>query len=123
MQVVTAVRMADLIDTIRKLTDNEPVGYTGITGESVTRDVSETVGVPEGVFVRSVESDSPALEAGIAKGDVITAFDGADVRSMAQIRDSILRHSAGDAVKARVLRRGVDGYVPFTFTIKIGENH
>jgi len=123
VQVVTAVRMADLIDTIRKLTDNEPVGYTGITGESVTRDVSETVGVPEGVFVRSVESDSPALEAGIAKGDVITAFDGADVRSMAQIRDSILRHSAGDAVKARVLRRGVDGYVPFTFTIKIGENH
>jgi serine protease Do len=53
-------------------------GRLGVQIENVSKDVAESIGLgrPQGAFVRSVESGSPAEKAGIEAGDVITKFDG-----------------------------------------------
>jgi serine protease Do len=53
-------------------------GYLGVTGQPVTKDVADGLGLqePEGALVSGIQPDSPAAKASIKVGDVITAIDG-----------------------------------------------
>ncbi|MBI3622179.1 MAG: trypsin-like peptidase domain-containing protein [Nitrospirae bacterium] len=70
-----------------------------------------------GVLITDVMDDSPAAQAGLARGDVIVEFDGAP---MAQVRD-LPRHVAttaiGKSVTVKLLRKGL----PVTATVTVGE--
>lgn len=59
-----------------------------------------------GVIVSGVAADSGADEAGIAEGDVITAFDGTDVTGPEELIDLIGDYSPGDDVTVTLLRDG-----------------
>ncbi len=61
----------------------------------------------EGAAVAEVQPDSPALQAGLRKGDVITAFNGRPVRSAAELRARLGVMPVGETVELRV-RRGDD---------------
>ncbi|AEV85347.1 serine protease PepA [Actinoplanes sp. SE50] len=52
-----------------------------------------------GAAVRSVVRGSPAASAGLARGDTITAVDGARVGSAAALIERLDRHHPGDRVK------------------------
>ena len=58
-------------------------------------------GSPRGVPVSGVQPQSPADQAGIAAGDVITAIDGNSVTSPDALRQTIQRHKVGDQVRVR----------------------
>ena len=53
-----------------------------------------------------MSSGSPAAQAGIQAGDVITAIDGAPVRSSAELGARIHAYSVGDQVKVTYVRNG-----------------
>ena len=42
--------------------------------------MAELYDLPEGVYVKNVDDDSPAFEAGIQIGDVITAIDNTEIK-------------------------------------------
>ncbi len=65
--------ISELKKTIERLVNRKDVVYFGITGTDVPTELIST-GAPEGVFVVSVEIDSPAMEAGIQSGDIITGM-------------------------------------------------
>jgi len=59
----------DIIDdlstqTTRVALDNDERGYIGVSGSSVTSEISQTYGWPVGVLIRSVTEDSAAERAG-----------------------------------------------------------
>ncbi len=58
--------------------------YIGISGIEINESVSERYGLisENGVMVARIDPYSPAYEAGIRPGDVITAFGGKNIRSM-----------------------------------------
>lgn len=64
------------------------------------------VKVSEGACVADVEDRSPAKEAGIEKGDVITAINGAKVRSANGLQEQISKYRPGDKVQVTVDRNG-----------------
>jgi len=70
-----------LKETKNKVAEEER-GYLGISGISVTADVSEAYGMPEGVYIAQVYEGTAAEAAGLQKGDIITAFDGDKITSM-----------------------------------------
>lgn len=55
-------------------------------------------GTMEGIYVDSVEDDCAAAEAGIQKGDVITAIDGQNVKKMAELMEIMYKKRPGDKV-------------------------
>ena len=55
--------------------------------------------VADGVAVGAVEEGSPAADAGIRSGDVITAVDGTNVASPDQLQAVLGGHSPGDRVQ------------------------
>lgn len=61
---------------------------------------------PEGVVIGSVTSDSPAANANLQKGDIITKMDDVEVTSRAKLRYELYKHSVGDKVTITYYRDG-----------------
>jgi membrane-associated protease RseP (regulator of RpoE activity) len=59
-----------------------------------------------GAQVTSVQSGSPAADAGLKSGDVITKVDSTDVTGAAALAQAIRAHSAGDTVTVTYVRDG-----------------
>ena len=57
-----------------------------------------------GAIVRSVSEDSPASEAGLERGDVITAIDGEPVEGAQAVTDAIAEREPGDTMTLTVYR-------------------
>lgn len=56
-------------------------------------------GTPRGVPVSGVQPQSPADQAGMAAGDVITSIDGRSITSPSDLRTVIQAHRVGDQVR------------------------
>jgi len=57
------------------------------------------VGLDTGTVVQGVYAGTPAADAGITAGDIITAIDGTAVSSSTQLRAAVAAHSPGDDVR------------------------
>ena len=75
-----------------------------MTMMSLTDQLATYFGVKEGVLVSSVEAGSPASEAGIRAGDVITAVDGRAVRSQIDVVTAARNAARGSILEVRLVR-------------------
>lgn len=121
MNLITGYGISDLKKNIEILSNGQEVPYIGIRGQDVTDEMEEQ-DIPKGVYVREVETDSPAMEAGIQSGDVITEIDGTTVSSLSAYHAALLDEKSGIKVKVKGMRQGADGYVDIEFTVMIGSN-
>lgn len=97
-------------------------GFLGIQGANVTQEFSEVYGFPTGAYVSQVTDDSAAEEAGMERGDIITAFDGTTIDSMETLQSTLQYYKAGEKVKVTVQRPGDGGeYEEKTLTVKLGK--
>jgi serine protease Do len=60
--------------------------------------------VPKGMAVKSVEPKSPAAEAGLAAGDVITAIDDVEIQRPMDFQRSMLDRNPGQQIRLSVRR-------------------
>lgn len=60
--------------------------------------------IDQGVVVVSVSNDTPASEAGLQKGDIITEMDGETVKSTSHFRYLLYKHQVGDTVTIKYIR-------------------
>lgn len=60
--------------------------------------------VSSGVYVDSVESGSPASEAGLKSGDIIVKLGDADITSLAFLKYQLYKHDVGDKVEISYYR-------------------
>lgn len=81
-------------------------GRLGIVVEEAPEEMLSRWDLAGGVLVRSVEPESPAEEAGLMPGDVITAVGSTPVRSMDTFRDIVEELEDGASVPLRLIRRG-----------------
>lgn len=91
--------------------------YIGISGRDLTEELAKKNNLPQGIYVVSVEEFSAAEKAGIKAGDVITSFDGKDVKTMTELNTQKNTHNIGDEVKIKVIRDKKE----HEFTIVLGE--
>ena len=79
--------------------------YLGVTLQtySYTNDEGETI---TGAMIYSVESDSAAEEAGLQRGDLITAIDGEEITSSTDATTAVSSHAAGDVITITIDRNG-----------------
>ncbi|MBF0446883.1 MAG: DegQ family serine endoprotease [Magnetococcales bacterium] len=83
-------------------------GWLGVRIQTVTPELAKALGMPEkqGALVASVESDSPALKAGVKAGDVILRFNGQDVHRMKELPAIVARTPVGESVPMEIFRNG-----------------
>lgn len=108
-----------LKETKNKVAEDER-GFLGISGISVTAEVSYAYGMPEGVYIAQVYDGTAAAVAGLVKGDIITEFDGESISSMEELQTLLEYYAKGDTVDMTVMKVGSGGYHSTTVTITLG---
>ncbi|MDW7682108.1 MAG: trypsin-like peptidase domain-containing protein, partial [bacterium] len=101
-------RVKNIITELRKYGAVDRTFRTGLSVINLTPAIASYLGIKltQGVIIASVESDSPASEAGLQVGDIIIQINDYDVKSTSQI-DRIfddLDAKAGDVLKLKVYR-------------------
>lgn len=105
-----AIPINGIRDSLKEFSDREirdkvpekDKGYLGIGGND-TYDLTE-LGYPAGVYVAKVYEGSPAEEAGLFMGDVITKVDGQSVKTISELSSFLDYYRAGEKVKLSVTR-------------------
>lgn len=116
----------DIIDdlstqTTRVALDNDERGYLGVSGNTVTSEISQTYGWPEGVLIKSITEGSAAENAGLEVNDVITSFDGKDVDSWETLVNMMQYYEVGEEVELTYSRFERGSYVENTVTVTLTE--
>jgi serine protease Do len=80
----------------------------GITVQRITPDLAASMGLPsvKGALVSGVDEGSPAADAGMKQGDVITSYNGKPVADNNQLRNVVASTQPGSRVNLEVFRGG-----------------
>ena len=108
-----------LRETKSKVAEEER-GYLGIKGISVTSEVSQAYGMPEGVYIAQVYEGTAAAAAGLRQGDIITEFGGNKIASMEELQKELEFYAKGDTVEVKVMNMTMGGYEEITKTVTLG---
>ncbi len=118
--VMVAYGIDDITKVIEMMSNGKQIPYAGIVGTIVTEETSELYDIPKGLYVTDVESDSPAMKAGIQNGDVITKIGDTEIESLDIYHDALYKLEPGNMLKFMGQRYGTEEYVAMDFTVTIG---
>ena len=95
----------------------EIVRRTGYIPNSNARNLK--TGIPTGIYVNSVEEDSPAMNAGIQNGDVIVKVGNENVETLSRLRTRLDQSKKDQKIKVTAMRKGAEGYVEIVFDVTL----
>jgi serine protease Do/serine protease DegQ len=83
-------------------------GYMGVTIQPVTEGLAHSFGLKQarGALVNDVLKGGPAEKAGIRQGDVISAFNGFEVKDPSHLQRLVAESGVGKTAKVTVFRDG-----------------
>ena len=117
--VVTALSISDLRKLIEQLSNNEDLIYLGVRGQDISSSLAQKTGIPTGIYVNSVEEDSPAMNAGIQNGDVIVKVGNESVETLSRLRTRLDQSKKDQKIKVTAMRKGAEGYVEIVFDVTL----
>ncbi len=84
-------------------------GYLGMVPRELNPEMRAALNLDEetrGIFVDSVQEETPASEGELMPGDVILTWDGLQVESESQFRILVAKGRPGDRIDAEIVRNG-----------------
>ena len=104
------VPAATVKNVIAQLKDKGVVtrAWLGVQVQPVTDSIADSLGLKkaEGALVAEAQPDTPAAQAGIQPGDVITAVNGNTVKDSRSLAREISAMTPGSSAKLDILRKG-----------------
>jgi serine protease Do len=94
-------------------------GYLGVMIQPVTPELAREFKLADsqGALIGEVTPDSPAAEAGLKEGDVVTEFNGKKIADSRQLRLLVAQTPPGSRASLKIIRNGREQ----TLTVKLGE--
>ncbi len=94
--------------------------YMGVNWQSVTPRIAARYGLPVewGAYVTEVAAGSPAAQAGIESGDIITEIGGTPVGETSSYVNALFEHQPGEQIVVKVAR----GQKMLEMTVTLGES-
>jgi serine protease Do len=94
-------------------------GWLGVQIQPVTKAIADSLGLKEakGALISKPQPDSPAAEAGLKSGDIVTSLDNASVKDARELARKVATIAPGSVVTLGIVRDGK----PETVTLKIGQ--
>jgi serine protease Do len=98
-------------------------GYLGVNIQPVTAAIADSLSMKsaEGAIVDQVMPGTPAAEAGLKSGDVITKLDGKDVHDASDLSLRVASFKPGAKVEMTYMRDGVEKTVEVTLALQKAE--
>ncbi len=119
--MIKGVGITDLTVLIERLSNQEPIPYMGVEISSISSEKARLYNIPEGVFVEYAYMGSPAVEAGIQKGDIIIGIGKNEVTVAKYFSEILSDISPGTTIKVRFKRFTNGKYKNMTANVTIGK--
>lgn len=117
--LVHAYGITELKKRIEKMSNGDKAAYMGICAVDVTEQIHKELDVPYGAYIRDVEMNSPAMEAGIQQGDVLTAFGNQKIYSYDDYVSVLMQKKPDDTVKLTLMRTAQGQYREMEISITL----
>lgn len=118
--LVSGYSISEIKSEIEYLSNGEAIPYLGIVSVEVTDEISEKEGIPMGLYVKEVEAESPAMEAGIQCGDVVVQMNGKEILSQKVYSKELMQMHGGDTATILVKRKGTEAYEEIPLEAVVG---
>lgn len=119
--VMGMIGVSELKKTIEQMVNNKDMAYLGIESLDVPQEAILTYNAPFGAFILSVDLGSPAMQAGIQSGDIITAINGKVITNYDDFRSFILQAQPGDTVTITTMRKSMTEYKQMQYEVVLTE--
>lgn len=117
--MIRVIGISDIKRLIERLSNGYEIPYLGLYCEDISEETSNEMGLPKGVYITSLNLDSPALEAGIKGGDVIVKFAGSEISSFQGITRILQNYEPEQIITIEVKRQGLDGYTSLEYQVTL----
>lgn len=121
--VLSAYGISDLKKLLEKLTNKDDMAYLGVKGTFVSQDAYNKLNMPYGAYVEEVVMNSPAMQAGIQSGDVITELNGQAVHSFADYTNILYTIKPQEKVTVTLYRWVQNEYKIMSMEMEADEVH
>lgn len=119
-EVIESLMNGEAVSSEEEETETTGNGaYLGIAGVDLDSQTAYQYNMPTGVYVAQVVSGSGSEEAGIVKGDVITAFNDTEITSMAELQELLAECNPGDTVNVSIAQAS-NNYAITTVQVTLG---
>lgn len=114
--LLCAIGISECKQLIEALSAGDRKAYLGVQCTDVPEDIRKQMEIPEGVYISDVEDDSPAMNAGIQKGDVITSLGGEEVHFSSAVSRILLERESGTEIRITIMRPSGEEYTEMELT-------
>lgn len=108
--IAFAIPISTVKNTINSIIETGQIEktYIGIQGKTYTNALTadRNSDIIQGVQIMSVEAYSPAADANIQTGDIVTAINGTKVTSMEKLKATVAAGKDGDVLTLTIIRQG-----------------
>ena len=103
-----AIPINDTLNIYKSLIEHGKVlrPYIGISGIDLDEKTAKHYDLPVGIYVKQIQSNSPAADSTIKTGDVIIGIDGTEVSTMDELNKLKSKKSIGDKITLEIYRNG-----------------
>ena len=120
MGALTAVSVNDVRGMIDAMINGKERPFIGLYVSTVTEVISKEHNIPQGVYVKEVVTESPAMRAGLQSGDVIVKVNDTVIHTDEDFSNKIEYLIPGTRCEIKVKRQSGDEYYDVTCEVEIG---
>lgn len=111
-----AIPISNVLDIIESIIEK---GYVSMPYIGVTVTDASDQSLIEGALVAGIQSNSPAEQANLQEGDIITSVNGETISGSSDLKDKISESKVGDTLSLEVYRNGKT----LTIQVTVGEQN
>ncbi len=108
---ICAIGITELKGLIEDLSNGKNRPYLGVRGATIPADVQNSMNIPAGAYITKTELGSPAMQAGIQSGDIVTSINGAEVSTYEQLVSKLNLCYPEQTATFTVKRQGPNDYI------------
>jgi len=112
------MKVNSLVKVTEKLCNGEPRVYFGVNVEDIPAWALKENNIDNGIYVNNVEPSSPASDAGIRKGDFITAINGGAIRNVSDFTDFLMQISENSSITVELYRASKSADQKFVVSVR-----
>ena len=119
-----AIPISSATTIINQLINNGSVvrPFIGISGSDVTENISKRYNVPQGVYVEEIIKDSSAEKSGLKVGDIITAINGNNIKTISELNKIKYTYNVGDKISLTITRESKEMNIELVLTEETEES-
>lgn len=118
--LISAVGITELRRVIERMSNERRQAYLGTHGMDVTLQANENGGVPFGAYITEIEMDSPAMNAGIQSGDIITMIGEKEINTYSDLVNAVMEQTPDSPVQITLMRQSAEEYAQMEMEVTLG---